>query len=123
MIVHIQPAVSTAAHGWMLCAQAAVLAQRFAEAAVVRHGAASRWTTHSRIQAATALEACGDKVCISRPTASLQLPCTSHQNPAVSWGRGRFTTARLTSGKGFNRGSVLCCHLAILGVSMLPSVW
>lgn len=41
--------------------KAAVLAQRFSEATAARHGIVSRWTTHSRIQAAAALEASGNK--------------------------------------------------------------
>ncbi len=69
--MHVATTLNPNNPAW-ICPQAVVLAVRVSEAMAVRYGPASRWVTHSRIQASLIREEAGDKV---RPGPSpLRLP-------------------------------------------------
>lgn len=72
-------------HGTTVMVQAAVLACRFSEAMAARFGPASRWTTHSRIQAACCREEAGQKVWpLATTPMSLGLPAVPAEAAAIS---------------------------------------
>lgn len=59
--MHVATTLNPNNPAW-ICPQAVVLAVRVSEAMAVRYGPASRWVTHSRIQASLIREEAGDKV-------------------------------------------------------------